>query len=320
MPASSAQPVAEVHTERWQALGTSVVLRHEGAPDEGIRAAVQQELDAIDLAASRFRADSELATVNDATGRWTTISPLLSEAIELALRAAELTGGAVDPTLGQSLVTLGYDRDWRALDTVDSREPIDAFAEIVVRRRRRGLWEEIDVRDDPPGVRVPRGVMLDLGATAKALAADRAARAAAEAGGGRGVLVALGGDIATAGAPPPEGWQVHVTDDHLAAPDAPGQTVSVSVGGLATSSIATRRWRHEGRSQHHVLDPCSGRPIRGPWRTVSVAAASCADANIAATAALVLGDDAEAWLTEQALPARLVAIAGDEVRLNGWPL
>ncbi len=97
-------------------------------------------------------------------------------------------------------------------------------------------------------VRVPRGVVLDLGATAKAWAADRAAQAI-HAACGCGVLVSLGGDLATAGAAPAGGWRIHVTDDHRAGPLAPGQTVAVASGGLATSSTAVRRWRQDGATR-----------------------------------------------------------------------
>jgi thiamine biosynthesis lipoprotein len=280
---------------------------------------VQHELDAIDRAASRFRPDSELERLNRSSGSWVRVSPLLLEAVQLALRAAEISDGTVDPTLGQSLIDIGYDRDWQALRPVDGDLDQSAVPGSVVMHRRRGLWREIETRADPPQVRVPHGARLDLGATGKALAADRAAHAAHRIAGS-GVLVALGGDVATAGRAPATGWKVHVTDDHRAGTDAPGQTVSITGGGLATSSVAVRRWLHRGRAMHHILDPRDGQPIRSCWRTVSVAAASCADANIASTAAVVLGRVAADWLEEQALPARLVGLDGS-VRLTGdWPL
>jgi thiamine biosynthesis lipoprotein len=284
-------------------------------------AAVRAELAAIDAAASRFRSDSELSRVNalgKRGGGTIGTSPLLAEAVGLAIRAADVSDGAVDPTLGEPLIDLGYDRDWRELDAIPSAAPLAPGPRIVVRRRRAARWPQIEVREQPPQITVPAGLTLDLGATAKALAADRAARAAHDAAGG-GVLVALGGDIATCGAAPVEGWTVHVTDDHRDGPDAPGQRVAIRAGGLATSSIATRRWVHDGRPMHHILDPRSGQPVRGPWRTVSVAADTCADANIAATAAIVLGDGASGWLARHSLPARLVALDGTVRAQGGWP-
>jgi thiamine biosynthesis lipoprotein len=170
-------------------------------------------------------------------------------------------------------------------------------------------------------------VKLDLGATAKAWAADRAALAIYETVG-CGVLVSLGGDISTAGPAPSEepvgqkaraDWRIHVTDDHRGGPDTPGQTISIAGGGLATSSTTVRRWRHREQIMHHIIDPASGTPAEVVWRTVSVAASDCADANIAATAAIVRGVRAPEWLAELGLPARLVGRDGEVLTVGSWP-
>ncbi len=298
----------------WSALGTSVVLRvsDPGALD-GARVRVEAELDAIDRACSRFRADSELSRLNARAGRRVHASDLLLESLEVALRAAELTDGDVDPTLGRALELAGYDRDWQLLRPPVAGEPPPA----AVRARLRAGWRTVELDRRAATVRLARGIRLDLGATAKAWAADRAAAAAARAGGG--ALVAIGGDIAMAGPAPAGGWLVRVTDDHRASPAEPGQTISIADGGVATSSTAVRRWSQDGHTMHHIIDPASGAPVRETWRTASVAAASCTDANIAATAALVRGARAPAWLAGQGLPARLVDAEGNVSTLGGWP-
>lgn len=313
----SAVPSARtLATASWEALGTTALVRVQDASAiTQARAIVAAELDAIDIAASRFRSDSELTAVNRAAGRMVTIGPLLHEAIATALEAAAITRGAVDPTLGEAITFAGYDCDWAELER---RGGSDAEPTAGVTVRHLGGWRQVMLVDDPPAVAVPAGITLDLGATAKALAADRAAAAVAEATGA-GVLVSLGGDIATAGTAPADGWLIHVTDDHRSGPDAPGQTVSIAGDALATSSTTTRRWRRGGQQMHHILDPSTCEPTDGPWRTVSVAAASCVDANTASTAAIVLGTVAPAWLTEQGLAARLVAEDGTVVRVGGWP-
>jgi thiamine biosynthesis lipoprotein len=181
-------------------------------------------------------------------------------------------------------------------------------------------WRTLELDEAASTVRVPRGVTLDLGATAKALAADHAA-AAAHATCGCGVLVSLGGDIAFAGeAPAEEGWSIRVTDDHRSDVTAPGQWITLKGGGLATSSITTRSWRSdEGATVHHLIDPATGRSVSSAWRTASVAASSCLDANIASTAAIVRGEGAVAWLTEHTLPSRLVDTDGHARHVAGWP-
>lgn len=300
--------MSEQAVASWPALGsTASVVVADPNSLRAARRAVESELLALDLACSRFREDSELSRLNAGGGHPFAASPLFLEAVEVALRAARLTGGIVDPTVGKALVLAGYDRDFAELT--------DAPVSLVARRVPG--WTKVGVDRARRTVQVSPRVLLDLGATAKALGADRAATAAAAAAPGTGVLVNLGGDIATAGPAPAGDWPVRVTDDHRAPADAPGQTLTIASGGLATSSTTVRRWAH---SAHHIIDPRTGMPARSPWRTVSVAAASCVDANIASTAALVLGAEAERWLAERELPARLVGRDGAVRTTAGWPV
>jgi FAD:protein FMN transferase len=302
---------------RWRALGTSVVLCAPAQQMASARRAVEAELWAIDVAASRFRTESELCRLNRANGLRTAVSPLLLQALALGIRAAELTDGAVDPTLGGELRRLGYDRDFDQLPDVPVTRPMQCAVDRRP-RSRTSRWAQIELHDDPPSVRLPVGIQIDLGATAKALAADRAA-VAAHTATGAGVLVSLGGDISTAGAGPDGAWMIRVTDDHRSDASAEGQTITIRDGGLATSSLIVRRWEHDGHENHHILDPETGQPVNPYWRTVSVAATDCVDANIASTAAIVLGARALAWLAEQQLPARLVSVDGTVMLLGGWP-
>ena len=250
----------------------------------------------------------------------------LAEAIAVALAAAEWTGGLVDPTVGGALHGLGYDRDFAALPQGAAGQAAPPEPGYVPG------WQS--VRLDGRRLRLPPGVKLDLGATAKGLGSDRAARAAADCVPGGGVLVSLGGDIAVAGEAPRGGWPVLVSDEpepqgrepavrgarQVCAPEEPpGQQIRLAAGGLATSSIRCRQWRRGGRTLHHIMDPRTGLPAAGPWRMASVAAANCAEANAAATAAIVAGEQAADWLTAQGLPARLVAHDGSVRLLGGWP-
>jgi len=272
-----------------------------------------RELRAIDLACSRFRPDSELTMLNRASGRPHTVSPLLAEALAVALRAAAATDGDVDPTCGRSLVQLGYDRDFAA---VISRQP----GVVAGEPRPAGGWQRVELDHDALTVRVPDGVLLDLGATAKALAADRAAAAIASAAD-TGVLVNLGGDIAVAGPPPECGWRIEIdTEGGDAGPgDGSHPAVSIRDGGLATSSTGSRSWRHGDQRVHHILDPRTGAPAASCWAAASVAAASCVDANAASTAAIIRSSAAPGWLARLGLPARLVSRTGAVTTTGAWP-
>ncbi len=294
----------------FPALGSTalVAVRNASALDAA-QARVADIVAEIDLACSRFREDSEIAALRRAHGRPMSVSPLLFDAVAAALRAARLTDGDVDPTLGAALRALGYDRDFTELG---ARGP------ARIRVAQIPGWQAVRLDPDTSTITVPVGVELDLGATAKALAADLAAQAAQRVAGG-GVLVSLGGDIALAGEPPEGGWRVRVTDDHRSGADAPGQWISLRSGGLATSSTSARRWQTDAGPAHHLLDPATGRPAHGGWRTVSVCAASCLDANIASTASIVRGRAALGWLAAQRLPSRLVSEDGEAVHIAGWP-
>jgi FAD:protein FMN transferase len=295
----------------FRALGTSVLVattEPEALP--AARVAVEAELDAIDAACSRFRADSELTAVNRAAGRAVVVSPLLLEALQTAVTAARATDGLVDPTVGRTLRLAGYDATFSVVAARDG-------ASFRARFEPAPGWCAIELDGGRRAVRVPAGVELDLGATAKALATDRAARAAAAAAG-CGALVSVGGDVAVAGVPPPGGWPIGLAADH-AAPPEPGSAVAIRDGGVATSSTTVRQWRSGASLLHHVVDPRTGRPAETPWHYVSVAGASCVAANVASTAAVVLGEAAPSWLAERRLPARLVRVDGAVVRVGGWP-
>lgn len=275
------------------------------------KAAVDGVISAIDVAASRFRDDSELSRLNASPEREVVVSPLLAQALAAGLRAAELTDGAVDPTVGTAVKVTGYDVDFALV-------PKDGGA-LPVRATPVPGWRAVRFDGRTRRVWIPAGVEIDLGATAKALASDLAAVAAANAMSGGGVLVSLGGDIAVAGQPPPGGWSVQVSEDSGAALDEGEEAISIADGGIATSSTTVRRWTRGGAVLHHIIDPATGLPVDGPWRTATVAAATCVDANIASTAALVRGKGALEWLEEHGLAARLVGRDGRITRTAGWP-
>jgi FAD:protein FMN transferase len=275
--------------------------------------AVSRTVSEFDRACSRFRSDSELSAVNAAGGSAVRVGPVLLDAVAAALRAARLTGGDVDPTVGEALIALGYDRDFDSLASGIGTVPRASRSIAAVPG-----WRTVLLDRERSTVRVAPGVSLDLGATAKALAADRAADLA-HSEVGCGVLVSFSGDIATAGPAPADGWRVRVTDDHRADVNAPGQWISLPSGGLATSSTFVRRWPTASGEAHHLIDPSTGRPADSVWRTASVTARSCLDANIASTAAILRGAEAAGWLQELGLPSRLVGVDGTVRHVAGWP-
>lgn len=264
------------------------------------------ELATVTAVCSRFDETSELARINadPRRGGGILLSATLAEFVGVALAAAADTDGDVDPTLGGDLDRLGYDRDFATL-------PSDGVTVTAAHPRGSG-WRRVSL--DGRALVLPDDLRLDLGATAKAHAADRFAwRIAAETG--TDALVSLGGDLATAGSSA-RLWEVLVQD----LPEDPAQQVAVPNGaGVATSSTRKRRWRSGGQVRHHILDPRFGLPAPETWRSVTVAAPSCARANALSTASIVRGLRAVSWLGSIGADARLVGPDGSVVTTGNWP-
>ena len=271
----------EAGRAEFHALGTGcVVMTTAAAALSTAHHEVLGELARIDAACSRFRSDSDLERVNNNPGHTVAVSECLVDALDVAFRAAQITDGDLDPTIGSALITLGYDRDFETLAGV-------APAGRIHVQRVRG-WPSIAVDRAQGTVSVPNGIRLDLGATAKAWAVDRAASAAARAVE-CGVLVSVGGDVAVANRAPGNGWAVALADRHDASPRPEDPMVTIRDGGLATSSTMARRWQADGATMHHILDPHTSQPAAEYWRTVTVSAASVVDANIASTTCIIRG-------------------------------
>jgi FAD:protein FMN transferase len=302
MPLLETLPV-DAHTAQWPVWGTTArIVVTDPAARERACAIVVAELAAVDAACSRFRDDSEIQAVRAAGGRPVRVSPLLAELVAVAVEVARRTGGRVDPTVGNALVRLGYDRDFTVLHNGSGWRAAPAPTPVPG-------WQRIRLSGDT--LTVPEGLLLDLGATGKAYAADRcAARVALDCG--VGVLVSLGGDIATAGPEPEGGWRVLVQDG----PGEPSCVVGLPSGTvLATSSTRSRRW---GTNLHHILDPRTCQPAQPLWRTVSVRAADCVTANALSTGAVVSADGALEWLRRFDVGARLVRADGTVRTVGGW--
>ena len=293
---------------RWQALGTYVQLS-VSRPDL-VAAAVRRAralLAAVDWACSRFREDSELNRVNSGAGTWVRVDPLLVAATVAAVEAAEHTDGIVHPLLGKVMIGLGYDRTFSEL------QPGKASG-VHIEPPPLGAWRSIEW--EAGAIRIPAGTALDLGATAKAWAGDVISRTIAEEERAN-VLLSLGGDVAIArGDRSPTWWPIAIREH----PEGEASTeVELTGGGLATSSTRLRRWTVAGTSHHHLVDPRTGASARPCWRTVSATGPSATAANVATTAAVVLGDDAVGWLTEREVAARLVSEDGTVTLTPGWP-
>jgi FAD:protein FMN transferase len=269
--------------DRLRAMGAEIVV---GGATPSELEAIEELFATLEQTFSRFREDSELNRVNAASAEFVGASPTFTRVLALALDAARRTDGLVDPTLGAAIEAAGYDRDFAEL-TGDG----PALRPTVV-----GSWRHVRIAGRLV-FRYP-GTKFDLNCVVKGLAVD-AAVSELEGDG----FVAAGGDVAVRGA---------------AAVGLPGGgSLTLRNGGLATSGSTARRWLRGGEVQHHLIDPRTGRPSTSPWQEVTVAAGSCLEADVAAKAAFLLGDEGPAWLEERGLPG-CFRTAGVEVANKAW--
>lgn len=298
---------AAAEWDLWTTTARVVLDHRDRRHLAAARACVVEVTAAVDAACSRFRSDSELVARAADLVRGAEVSPLLAALVHQALDAARASDGDVDPTLGARMASLGYDAAFADAPPVPTPEAVARALD------GRPAWQRVLLSGT--FLRVPEGVTLDLGATAKAAAADMAA-ASITARLGIGALVSLGGDVATAGPDPSGGWQVRVQD----LDDDPADQVRIASGwSVATSSTRKRRWEQDGHARHHILDPRWGLPAEPVWRSVTVVAPSCVTANTMTTAAVVRGHGATEMLRRSGRAARLVAADGTVVRIGGWP-
>jgi thiamine biosynthesis lipoprotein len=290
--------------EIW-GLSGSLATEHERQMDDATKR-LWYWLDAFDAACNRFRYDSELSRLNESHGATMSVSATLALAIAAALRAADATGDMVDPTVLPALLALGYDRDFDELANGESNLEQVAVPAMGPSAIHLDLAEHTVTLDWP--------CQLDLGASAKALVVDLIADDVAESGG---VVVELGGDVAVRGEGPQGPWAIAVSDGLLL--DGSEPRISLTHGGVATSSTAVRTWRVGERTVNHIVDPRTGRCARGLYTTASVSASDCVLANAFATAALLWNEDASYHIAQAGWSARLVRRDGTLEFVGGWP-
>jgi FAD:protein FMN transferase len=296
--------------ETFSIWSTSVVF---GVTNPAVLSDARALLDAVladvEQAASRFRPGTEIEALNASAGTGPLgVSPTMVDLVSHALWAAETTGGACDPTIADSLVALGYDRDIDELGLDSEHATVHPSPGVA------GIELDLESRT----LSLPRGTHLDLGATAKARAADIAAERIAELFG-VGALVDIGGDLRVAGVTPQGGWRIGVTTSARDASSPVDEVVCIDQGGIASSSSVVRTWSAGGERHHHIIDPATGRSAESPFSLVTVVAPTCVEANAYSTAAMVWGDNALFELPQRSLVARVVRLDGTVERLGGWP-
>jgi FAD:protein FMN transferase len=225
---------------------------------------------------TRFEATSELARLNAAAGTEVAVSPILLRAVQAAVTAARRSDGLVDPTILPELERAGYARSRAGQEPPPLAAAIAAApARRPAERRPASDWARIDIDTRRGTVRLPPGIRIDLGGTAKGLAVDLAADMLARH---PSFAVDAGGDIHVGGTScrPRTVLIAHPLDDRIA------HSFTLLRGAVATSGVRTRLWATADGYAHHLIDPARGEPA---WTGVIQATALAPTALVAETLA-----------------------------------
>jgi thiamine biosynthesis lipoprotein len=277
------------HQRHFELFGTTVRVvvggpaAHDSPRPEIAAAAAEAVLRSCHLELTRFDPTSELSRLNADPEPSRITSRLVAGAVAAAVRAAERSGGLVDPALLGEIESAGYAESRYGATPA---QLADALAVAPPRRpaapSHRAMWRAVSVVGRE--VRRPPGVGLDLGGTGKGFAADRAAASLARQAT---FAVDAGGDIVLGGTAgrPRLVTIAHPLEDRAVA------RFPLAAGAVATSGMGTRIWRTESGFAHHLLDPSTGRPAWTGAIQATALAATGLEAETLAKTALLLGPE-----------------------------
>ena len=228
---------------------------------------------------TRFTEISELAELNRSAGNWFRASPEMFQVLQAARQLVEVTSGLFNPAILPALQQAGYDRSMDDLKNSSSRSGTVQVVEMQD-------FRTIELEAATASVRLPDGMQVDLGGIAKGWIAEQAAHQLAQYA--PACAVSAGGDMFLVNLPQAElDWEIGLEDPLH--PDRDLATLHVLPGAIATSAITKRKWMHNGRSQHHLIDPRTGEPAITEWLSVTVFAERAVEAEVYAKALLIGG-------------------------------
>jgi len=258
-------------------MGTIATIEVVAPPDEAAEAgeAISRAFNwfrEVERICNRFDPSSELRQIATQAGVARQVSPLLFGALEFALGVAADTGGAFDPTVGASMEARGFATDYRTGQ--DARSGVvndDAVS-----------YRDVQLDAAARTITVDRPLVFDLGAVAKGLAVDLAAR---ELRAFAGCAIDAGGDVYAGGRNVTQApWSIGISHPN-------GDRELVDVLRVSNAAVCTTNGSERPAPDgvgHHVFDPRRRTPsAAAAGATVVAATAMVADAF--ATAAFVLG-------------------------------
>lgn len=305
-PLSQLAVPAGMGREQFRAMGTTISLLLPVALLYTGSQIVSQLFEQWEHTLSRFLPESELSQLNRQAGKPVKVNDLLFHVLRAALVAAEESEGLFDPTLLTQLQQMGYDRSFDELPVM-----IPAGTQPP---QPGGAWRKIKLSYIRKRVTLPAGIGIDMGGIAKGMAVDAALKQLRLLGI-RTALINAGGDLSVMGTPVGyESWPLEIEGRDRS------WVIPFGYGALATSGVSHRHWRQGERVRHHLIDPRSGESAQSGLWSVTVAAGTCEQAEVAAKVAFLLGEDAgRDFLQRRGLAGLLVRQDGEWTGVGSWP-
>jgi FAD:protein FMN transferase len=268
--------------ENFRAMNSDIVLAASGLDLDRIKRGFiysREYIQHSEQRFTRFTDTSELAELNRSTGDWFRVSDEMFSVLQDALRLANETNGLFNPAILPALKLAGYDR---SMDEIKNYPSTAGAVQVMELQDFRTIVLDPEMHT----VCLPDGMQVDLGGIAKGWIAEQAAHKLALYS--QACAVSAGGDMFLVNHPEdmPD-WEIGLEDPIH--PDRNLALLHVAPGAVATSAITKRRWQYNGRPQHHLIDPHTGKPAVTEWLSVTVWAERAVDAEVFAKALLIGG-------------------------------
>ncbi len=275
--------------DEFRAMNSDILLAASGSDPRAIESGfimARQLINQNEQRFTRFTETSELAELNRSAGSWFKASAEMFEVIVEAFKLTDETDGLFNPAILPALKQAGYDR---SMDEINNSAPREGASKTLE------VYDFRMVKLDPgtKSILMPPGMQIDLGGIAKGWIAEQAARKLAQVT--EACAVNAGGDMVLINLPKGEpDWEIGL--ENPLEPEKDLAVLHVLPGAVATSSTAKRRWTHNGKQQHHLIDPRTGEPAQTQWLSTTVWAETAAQAEVYAKVLLIAGPQGADYL------------------------
>jgi thiamine biosynthesis lipoprotein len=242
--------------------------------------AAYEELDRLEQLLSGWRDDSDVGRINQGAGEWIPVAKETAFVVSSSLQTSRLSHGVFD-------ISFNVFADvWRFGDRKE-KVPVLPTPAAVQEALKHVDYRRVGVHDDPPRVRIEKGMQISLGGIAKGYIVDQLRREL-QRRGLTSFLVQAGGDLLGVGKKPDgTAWRSGVRDPR-GGPDDWFAVIDLTDHAFSTAGDYARAFIVDGRRYHHIIDPRTGYPAEAS-RSVTIWARDALTADAIDDAVFILG-------------------------------